>query len=108
ATARTAWRAPRVPGIVRAPVKRVVALVVQQQLRHIRLAEHDRPGLPQASDVYLVSLRPIPRPRGNTDRRGRSGEVERLLDRHRDTMERPERRPRRPPRVSLARLGASG
>ena len=78
---------------VRCPtIDEVVGLVRPRELRRVRLPEQDAAGRPQSSHHRRVpvghALRPADRARG----RHETGRVERVLDRERDAVQRPEER----------------
>ncbi len=84
ATAAAAARgAPEVPGIAGPPVDRVGRLPVREHGRHVGLAEEHRAGGPGAGGDRRVVLRdeglPVRHPAGRVE----TGDVDRLLEGHR-------------------------
>ncbi len=100
---RRPFPVPWVPG---QPVDRIVALIIEEELRHIRLGEDDGPGPAQARDVWIVGGRAVIAARVDPERRRRSFQVEAFLDGDRHAMERPERLAGALAPVGLARLRA--
>ena len=89
AAARAARGPVVVPGVVAAAVERVVGLVEPDQLRDVGLAEHDRAGLAQPTHEGRVGGRRGTGETRDAARRRQAGDVERLLQRDRNAVQRP-------------------
>ena len=90
AAAPAAARPLQVPGVVRPAEERVVALLVEEQLGHVRLAEDDRARVAQAVDERTVPLRQRVAPARQPECRRQALDVELLLHGDRHAGERPE------------------
>ena len=91
AARRAARAAPEIPRVVRRAVDVIVALPVGETDRHVGFADDHRTGCLQPLDRQRVGGRtPVAAFRISPGRR-QAGDIELLLDRHRDTEQRPTR-----------------
>ncbi|CAM5251448.1 hypothetical protein SXANM310S_00044 [Streptomyces xanthochromogenes] len=77
-----------IPGVVGGAVDPVEGLDVLQPHGHVGLAEHDRARGLEPGDLYRVLGRQVVAVRRHAPSGGQSGDVVRLLDRHRDAEQR--------------------
>ena len=91
------------PRVRRLTEERVARLDVEHRLREVRAPEDDRARLAQRGDHRRVALGDPSAPRRDAERRRPAGDVEALLDRDRDAVERATRLAPRAARVG--RLG---
>ena len=106
AAAAAAARALEVPGVVRPAEERVVALLVEEQLGHVRLAEDDRARVAQAAHERPFRCRQRVAPARQPECRRQALDVELLFDGDRHAGERPEQVTAGPRAVHGGRLRA--
>ena len=96
-------------GVVRiesAAKHRVVALVIQQQLRHVALGDGYGPSGTQSGHLKFVKIRPVPHPRTHPESGRRSRQAEAFLDGKGHAVQQPQRQPALLARIGQARFFA--